>query len=221
MPKKLALQGQRFGRLVVIHETTRTIPRRVRWECQCDCGNRAAVTTNELRRGDTKSCGCLNREAASRRGKASTIHGHSESTGLERKSYKAWSNMLDRCLNPKNKSFSGYGGRGVKVCDRWNPRKGGSYVNFVEDMGLPPSSSYSLDKDKLGGIGGTLYGPDTCCWMPQSEQCRYTRRCRFVIYNGKRMALTAAAEMAGINEQTVFSRIYKGWPESRWFEPVK
>ena len=80
-----------------------------------------------LRRGITTSCGCWRRERI-------TKHGHAvpKNTSPE---YGAWRAMLDRCLNPNSKRWDRFGERGVKVCNRWNPRAGGSFENFLQDMG--------------------------------------------------------------------------------------
>ena len=76
--------------------------------------------------------------------------------------------MLDRCRrNPNHRDYKWYAGKGVKVCDRWDPAKGGSFENFLADMGERPDGK-SLDKDRLGD--GMLYSPETCCWLTPKEQ---------------------------------------------------
>lgn len=72
----------------------------------------------------TKSCGCLRSELSAARGKILlTTHGLRQT-----RFHKIWEGMLARCYNPKHKSYSNYGGRGIKVCDRWH-----NFVNFIED----------------------------------------------------------------------------------------
>lgn len=64
MRKPLDITGQRFGRLVAIRPTDKRIDACVVWECKCDCGNVVNVSVHDLKRGDTKSCGCIRYERA-------------------------------------------------------------------------------------------------------------------------------------------------------------
>jgi hypothetical protein len=82
--------------------------------------------------------------------------------------------MLRRCKDPKNKDYHNYGGRGVTVCQRWDPQAGGSFENFLSDLGERPEGT-TLDKDKLGGIGCLIYSPETCSWLTPKEQAAHTR----------------------------------------------
>jgi hypothetical protein len=114
---KPVFPGDRYGRLVVLRETEKTaasfsLPtgRRV-VVCQCDCGVQVPVVLRDLRRDATASCGCLARELSAAR---MTVH------GMEKHPlYKSWYQMLQRCLNPASLAYPGYGGRGIRVCDRW------------------------------------------------------------------------------------------------------
>ena len=209
MGRKLDLLGQRFGRLVVIRSAGTNRFRQRLWECQCDCGKKTTVVAGHLRSGNTRGCGCQN--------KGTTTHGHA--TRNPSKLYKAWNSMIQRCYHPSQNCFARYGGRGVRVCDRWNPKAGGCFENFLADMGEPPSARHTLDKDKLGD--GMLYSPETCCWLTPEEQARHTRRTAWVTYNGQEMLLGEAAKLAGLPLSTVTNRRRRGWPEERWFEPAK
>ena len=104
--------------------------------------------------------------------------------------------MIQRCYHPSQNCFARYGGRGVRVCDRWNPKAGGCFENFLADMGEPPSARHTLDKDKLGD--GMLYSPETCCWLTPEEQARHTRRTAWVTYNGQEMLLGEAAKLGQV-----------------------
>ena len=75
MGRKIDLTGQRFGRLVAIRENgERTSAKEVFWECKCDCGEISVVSRSHLRSGNTKSCGCLNKELAYKRMKTKSYH---------------------------------------------------------------------------------------------------------------------------------------------------
>jgi hypothetical protein len=79
--------------------------------------------------------------------------------------------MLQRCNNPNDPAYKNYGGRGVTVCARWDPLKGGSYKNFIEDMGYRPSNKHHLDKEAID-IFNTVYCREKCRWVHRSENYR-------------------------------------------------
>ena len=87
-----------------------------------------------------------------------------------------WYNMLRRCNNPKCAAYPNYGGRGVTVCDRWDPAKGGSFENFIEDMGFKPHPKFELDKEAVDP-DNKVYGPEGCRWVSRSTNC-FNRRPR-------------------------------------------
>lgn len=193
------LTGRIFGRLTVIKRLERDAWGNFRWECQCSCGQSIEVAGSNLQRG-TQSCGCLRREVAAGNGELKKTHGMTET-----KAYSSWSGMLGRCRNPNLKEYKSYGGRGVTVCDRWDPRKGGSFENFYADMGEPPTPNHSIDKDKLGD--GLFYSPETCCWLDPKEQNRNKRNSRFISFEGERKTVAEWAEDLGMNYSTLARRI--------------
>lgn len=117
--------------------------------------------------------------------------------------YSAWHMMLARCGNANNKSYHSYGGRGIKVCERWK-----AFENFFADMGLRPSPRHSLDRypDQSGN-----YEPQNCRWATVREQTNNRRSCHMVVYRGKRQSISDAAREAGMPYSTVSLRIFKGW----------
>ena len=76
---------------------------------------------------------------------------------------QVWKNMLQRCNNPNATNYKDYGGRGVTVCDRWDPTKGGSYENFISDMGYRPNDRHHLDKEAVNPHN-KVYCPEFCRW---------------------------------------------------------
>jgi hypothetical protein len=162
------LSGKRFGSLTVVTRLPNIGRRRVVYSCVCDCGEHRVVMAQNLRNGRSISCGgCI--VASSARGKSNLKHGMSRTP-----EYQAWASMKDRCYNSRNKFFSYYGGRGIKVCQRWLGQDG--FINFIEDMGLRPSNNNSLDRKDNDGD----YTPDNCRWGTKSEQAgnrRYLGRC--------------------------------------------
>lgn len=159
--QRVNLAGQRFGRLEVLRYAD-TLNKRARWFCLCDCGTKIIVLGKSLRQGNTKSCGCLNREKISDRAVTRNYkHGHAI-RGLNSREYASWCAMINRCENPNHDAYPRYGGMGIRVCKRWRV----SFANFLADMGPRPTGK-SLDRypNKFGD-----YKPGNCRWATPSEQ---------------------------------------------------
>lgn len=171
-PKRIT-PGMRFGRLVVLHEVERQtnaaglLDRKPRlFCCQCDCGVVKKYFLSSLLMGLSKSCGCFHKEQV---GKLRRTHGHT--IGRTRtKLYQAWIGMRARCSHQNNPRFKDYGGRGIKVCDRWNE----SFECFRLDIGEPPSESHSIDRINNDGN----YEPGNCRWATSKEQSVNKRTAR-------------------------------------------
>ena len=154
MGKKLDLTGKKFGRLTVLRENGRTNANKVKWECQCDCGNISTHVGSRMKNGDIQSCGCMQLEAIKT---CNITHGMSYT-----REYNIWQGMKDRCINSENQGYEDYGGRGISVCTRWLD----SFENFYEDMGLSPTDDHSIDRiDNEGN-----YCPDNCRWATIKQQ---------------------------------------------------
>lgn len=102
--------------------------------------------------------------------------------------------MIRRCENPANKDYHDYGGRGIRVCERWRDRENG-FTNFLADMGARQSASLSLDRIDNNGN----YEPDNCRWASQADQNRNQRRTVLVSFNGAPMPLTCAYKNSGLS----------------------
>lgn len=150
--------GKKYGRLTVIG-FDRLEHHKAYWKCACDCGLTVVVSGNNLRSGNTASCGCLRREKTQIRGKLNAVHGegHDNKTRL----YTIWCGMRQRCMNKANHAYQWYGGKGVSVCDEWN-----EYSAF-KAWALSHGYEDNLSIDRIDPNGG--YCPENCRWVTISE----------------------------------------------------
>lgn len=148
--------GKPFGRLKALRLSKQTEKGHAVWLCECDCGAIKEVLAQRLVTGKTKSCGCLHKELKEK-------HGMSESS-----EYTSWVKMKQRCYNTRYLYYEDYGGRGIKVCDRWKD----SFENFYEDMGDKLDKNYSIERLDVNKD----YSPDNCVWADNYVQNRNKRR---------------------------------------------
>lgn len=174
MAKLIDLTSQRFGRLTVVERASNAFRGNglplVRWKCLCDCGQRCTILANSLRMQRTLSCGCFLKEIAKVRGSTINLRHGQNRRGNISPEYHSWRGMIQRCENPKTRSYGDYGGRGISVCPEWRE----SFERFFADLGPRPSSSHTLDRIE----GDNNYEPSNCRWATKTEQSRNVRRSR-------------------------------------------
>lgn len=196
MGKKEDLTGRRFGRLTVIEETDVRKGGSVVWLCECECGTRKGISAHCLKSGRVLSCGCYNKEKELRHGMSHTRLHH------------AWQSMIDRCVNPSNKEYANYGGRGIKVCDEWLTFENfaeWAYANgFVEDI---KRGDCTLDRIDNNGN----YEPSNCRWVDMKVQGRNRRNNVVIECNGESHCLSEWAEILGEPYAKLTSRWRRGW----------
>lgn len=201
-PNTKVLIGLRFGSLVVVglagYRVCPTKKRRPLWKCVCDCGKEIAVLGNSLSTGNTRSCGCLYRAT---RTTANFKHGQCPIEG-KTTTYQTWDAMIQRCTNPKNEAWKNYGGRGIKVCDRWL----NSFAAFLEDMGERPAGLTIDRRDDNGN-----YEPRNCRWGNKIMQNNNRRDCRKITHDGRTQTVAQWARELGIRETTIRGRLQRGW----------
>jgi hypothetical protein len=120
----------------------------------------------------------------------------------EKRTYQTWADMRTRCNNPRHRSYPSYGGRGIKVCERWD-----DYELFLKDMGLKPDG---LTLERLDNNGN--YSPENCKWATYREQSINTRRNRYFEIDGVKLPMVDYAKAVGIPASTLSSRLNQyGW----------
>lgn len=203
IPKPSGMEvGERHHRLTAVSFVRRNKRRSAIWKFQCECGNTHEVEATYVRIGNTKSCGCLKREARAANGRANATHGKAGSP-----IYKVWRRMITRCTNPNVDTFKNYGGRGISVCKLWRE----SFEAFYADMGDRPSKDHSIDRINNDGN----YEPGNVQWSTRKEQARNKRKNRIVIVNGASMTLAEAVEKSGLKYNVVLMRLCSGWSVER------
>lgn len=209
MPKIIDLTGQRFGRWLVIRaEGVNKFGSRL-WLCECECGNRKVVNGSELRRGASKSCGCLNRELARER-----LYQHGEAgTAI----YREWSRMKRRCRGTTAYDKSHYSDRGIKVCDQWT-NDFESFRDYV--TGLPDYEKPGYSLDRIENDRG--YEPGNVRWASPTTQANNRSNNIVLTYNGETHTQAEWARIVGIKYSTLQRRLLDGWSVERALTtPVK
>lgn len=191
------LTGKRFGRLVVFGLAYKKPPT-IYWNCICDCGESRVVAAGNLRRGLTRSCGCLSREKASERGKVLlTRHGHSSES-----LYRVWSSMRMRVSenDPTGRYFS----RGIRCCEEWK-----DFETFYQ-WAIGSGYRKGLSIDRIDNNGN--YEPANCRWATNTQQQQNTRRTRMILFEGKTFCASEWSRRLGIPISTICKRDRNGKP---------
>ena len=184
------LTGQTFGRLTALRFDG--YRNRDSWFlCQCECGKEKSIRARNLKKGQTQSCGCYHDD----------FHLYINHThGMTKTPIHAvWLTMRQRCNDVNLPTYLHYGGRGIKVCERWQH----SFENFYTDMGPRPTPKHTLERIDNDGP----YSPENCCWSTRKEQANNRRSCHLVTYNDKTQNLTQWSEETGIKMGTLWHRI--------------
>lgn len=210
MSGAIDITGKKFGRLTVLRRQGRTAHRLVIWECRCDCGVIVGRIGRCLRKGAATSCGCGSIESLRKNRRS----GNPKHGGYGTPEYIAWRNMRSRCLNPKNSGYRHYGGRGIRVCERWSE----SFAAFLEDMGVRPSPKHSLDRSDNDGN----YEPSNCRWATRIQQARNRRAARRLELDGTVRCLSEWSAVTGLSREVIRKRLELGWSVRRALTtPVK
>lgn len=167
--------GQRFGKLVVekfdhFYIKPSDGKKEKRWLCKCDCGGFTVTTKRKLQTGWTESCGCLQR-----------TRGGATKSKNNLPTYNVWNLMNQRCYNNVTDRFKDYGGRGIKVCERWNKNNPEGFNNFIEDLGLRPTTEHTIERNDVDGN----YTPENCGWVNDNSLQAYNQKIKKNNTSGK------------------------------------
>ena len=190
------MTGRRLGALLVIRRTNES-DHADGWLVRCDCGAETVIQRHQIRR--VRSCGCLRNEAQVA---AARTHGMGHTP-----TWSSWISMKQRCTREKDPSWPRYGGRGIRVCQRWLD----SFEAFFADMGERPSVDHSIDRMDVNGH----YEPGNCRWATRTKQGRNKRNNRRFAYAGESLTLAEWGARIGVSRRTMASRLHRGWPLGR------
>lgn len=192
MSKLRDLTGQKFGKLIVIKLSYSKKLKDNRhyihyYLCKCDCGNEIEVCLSNLRTGNTKSCGCLQKEKPN----------HKKHGLTEHRLYRIYCSMKARCLDKNNKS---YGARGIVVCDEWK----NDFMNFY-NWSLKNGYDDTLTIDRINNDGN--YEPSNCRWATKLEQANNKRNNKIIEYNGIKKTISQWERETGIDHRKISARL--------------
>lgn len=153
----------------------------------CECGKTRRIRIDQVKSGNTTSCGCAMKHPAPRN---------------KMSEYFIYHNMIKRCYSPNDMNFKNYGARGITICDRWLE----GFENFYEDMGPRPGKGYSIERIDVNGN----YEPSNCKWATSTEQNRNRRDTIRLILDGERICLKQLADICKRSEHAIKSRLSKG-----------
>lgn len=191
--------GKKFGYWTIIDSATGK-DRKKAYLCECKCGKRKIVYLDTLKQGTSKSCGCFHREEMKQR---QTTHGK---TG--QRIIRIYYDMKSRCYDEKNKRFSDYGGRGIKICDEWknNPAR---FVEWSNENGYADG----LSIDRIDNDGD--YEPSNCRWITLKQQAQNRRSCVMFTFFGVTKNLKQWCECIGENYKKMYARYIRGYETFR------
>ncbi len=174
-----------------------------RWICRCDCGEETEVSRGHLKSGKVKTCGC------SKGMRTQKIKHSLEINDSDLKRLRSIrGNMIERCYNSNNKSFSNYGGRGIEVCKEWieSPL---AFCIWAKNNGY--RSDLTIDRINVNGN----YEPNNCRWISNFDQQSNRRNNVYIECAGEKHTIAQWSRITGLDEGTIRRKNKKGLPAKK------
>lgn len=191
--------GKKFGYWTII-EPAKGKDRKKSYLCECKCGTRKVVHLDTMKLGKSKSCGCFHKEKLI---EDKTTHGK---TG--QRIARIYYNMMSRCYDEKNKRFSDYGGRGVRVCDEWR-NNSCAFIEWATQNGY----SDDLSIDRIDNNGD--YSPNNCRFITTKEQSNNRRNSILLTFFGNTKTMKEWCDCIGEDYNKIYARYYRGYKAFR------
>lgn len=203
--KIICKEGDKMGNCIFLKEVNSINDKNKKRKglFKCYCGKEFISIISEIKSERTKSCGCL-RDLKSK--ERATKHGLNRTPEV-----MIFEAMKGRCYNKNNKAYKNYGGRGIKICDRWLEEDG--VQNFLKDMGNKPTKNHSIDRIDNNGD----YSPENCRWVERGIQNRNKRSNVFIEYEGKRLCIADWCKETGLDKETIRRRLKSNLPPEEIF----
>lgn len=174
--------GTRFNNLIFVSYTEKRQNRKRCALWKCDCGKTTEAKVENVKSGNTASCGC----------KRTRLNGMWATP-----TYRSWQSMMSRCGRPDYSNYKNYGGRGIRVCERWK-----DFNNFVADMGVKPSAKHQIDRID----NDADYEPSNCQWVSPADNIRKKKSTKLTVDKVKRIKeLQKAGSMSNETLASMFS----------------
>ena len=200
MANFIDLTGQKFSRLVVLKRVYKKNNTRTFWECECSCGNKTVVEGANLKNGNTKSCGCINKEKI---GAVNKTHGKAR-TPL----YNVYLSMKARCNNQKDQAYKNYGMKGIIVCKEWSD-------DFLMFYNWAINNGYrkGLTIDRIDNSGD--YTPSNCRWVTMQTQQNNRSNNILIYYKGEKRRIRHVADELGVSYNYIVNRYHRDYTKER------
>lgn len=198
------LIGQKFWNLTIIERVGTYKNRKIKYKCQCDCGNITYSDITSLKTGNTKSCGCIKSKFIENLNKT-----HNES---KTRLYKIWIGIKKRCYNPNCHSYHYYGKKGITMDNNWKKN-----FNSFKEWAINNGYDETLSIDRIDFNGN--YEPNNCRWTNSKIQNNNSSHNNNLTINGITKSITTWAEENNINVETIRRRIKKGLKNTELIAP--
>lgn len=163
---------------------------------KCHCGKTFERLFGNVKRGQTTCRDCSNYE----RNKSKYVI-------KDRRLYRIWKAMNNRCHNNKDPNYDHYGGRGIFVCEDWRDTSEEGFTRFYQQVGIYPTTNHTLERLNVN----RGYNPDNCMWASYKEQANNKRDNHYIEWKGETYTIQLLAEQLGIKPNTLLYRLRRGW----------